>query len=39
MLNFMVEGGLEAVRRILPRVTYAHRAANLEQALVVESPR
>jgi len=29
MLSFSVRGGLEAIRLILPRLRYAHRAANL----------
>ncbi len=29
MLSFMLEGGFEAVKRFLPRLRFAHRAANL----------
>jgi cystathionine gamma-synthase len=29
MLSFMVAGGLDAVKKVLPRIRYAHRAANL----------
>lgn len=29
MLSFSVKGGLDTVRKVLPRLTYAHRAANL----------
>ncbi len=38
MLSFMVKGGLEAVRRILPRLQYAHRAANLGPVETVVGP-
>jgi len=29
MLSFMVAGGLDAVKKVLPRLRFAHRAANL----------
>jgi cystathionine gamma-synthase len=29
MLSFMVAGGLDAVKKVLPRMKFAHRAANL----------
>jgi len=29
VLSFMLEGGFEAVKRVLPRLRFAHRAANL----------
>ena len=29
MLSFMLDGGLEAVKRFLPKLRFAHRAANL----------
>jgi len=38
MLSFMVKGGIEAVRRILPRLQYAHRAANLGPVETVVGP-
>jgi len=38
MLSFMVKGGLEAVRRILPRLKYAHRAANLGAVETIVGP-
>jgi cystathionine gamma-synthase len=38
MLSFMVRGGLEAVKRVLPRLRYAHRAANLGPVETVVGP-
>jgi cystathionine gamma-synthase len=38
MLSFMVAGGLEAVKRVLPRLSYAHRAANLGPVETVVGP-
>jgi cystathionine gamma-synthase len=38
MLSFMVAGGLEAVKRVLPRLRYAHRAANLGPVETVVGP-
>ena len=29
MMSFMLDGGFEAVKRFLPRLRFAHRAANL----------
>ena len=38
VLSFEVEGGLEAVARILPRLKYAYMAANLGQVDTVVGP-
>jgi cystathionine gamma-synthase len=38
MLSFSVAGGLEAIRRFLPRLQYAHRAANLGCVETVVGP-
>jgi cystathionine gamma-synthase len=38
MLSFSVRGGLEAIRLILPRLRYAHRAANLGCVETVVGP-
>jgi len=38
MLSFEVAGGLEAVKRVLPRLRYAHRAANLGPVETVVGP-
>jgi cystathionine gamma-synthase len=34
----MLEGGFEAVKRVLPRLHYAHRAANLGAVETVVGP-
>jgi cystathionine gamma-synthase len=38
MLSFSVRGGLDAIRQILPRLRYAHRAANLGCVETVVGP-
>lgn len=38
VLSFMVEGGFEAVKRFLPHLKYAHRAANLGAVETVVGP-
>jgi cystathionine gamma-synthase len=38
MLSFSVRGGLEAIKRFLPRLHYAHRAANLGCVETVVGP-
>jgi cystathionine gamma-synthase len=38
MLSFMVEGGFEAVKRVLPRLRLAHRAANLGAVETIAGP-
>ena len=38
MLSFLVRGGLDAVRQILPRLQYAHCAANLGPVETVVGP-
>ena len=38
MLAFMVQGGYEAVRTFLPRLKYAHRAANLGSVETIVGP-
>jgi len=38
VLSFAVEGGLEAIRRLLPRLQYAYMAANLGQVETVVGP-
>jgi len=38
VLSFQVEGGFEAVRTLLPRLRYAHRAANLGAVETVVGP-
>ncbi|HEY4973052.1 MAG TPA: cystathionine gamma-synthase family protein [Steroidobacteraceae bacterium] len=38
MLSFSVRGGLEAIRLLLPRLRYAHRAANLGCVETVVGP-
>lgn len=38
VLSFMLEGGFEAVRRVLPRLRLAHRAANLGAVETVAGP-
>lgn len=38
MLSFSVRGGLEAIKRFLPRLRYAHRAANLGCVETVVGP-
>lgn len=38
VLSFMLQGGLEAVKRVLPRLRLAHRAANLGAVETVAGP-
>ena len=38
VLSFMLEGDLEAVRKVLPRLRYAHRAANLGAVETIVGP-
>jgi cystathionine gamma-synthase len=38
MLSFMLEGGFEAVKRVLPRLRLAHRAANLGAVETIAGP-
>lgn len=38
VLSFMLHGGFEAVRRVLPRLRYAHRAANLGAVETIVGP-
>lgn len=38
LLGFMVKGGFEAVRTFLPRLRYAHRAANLGSVETIVGP-
>lgn len=38
MLSFMVKGGYDAVRQVLPRLEYAHRAANLGAVETIVGP-
>jgi cystathionine gamma-synthase len=38
VLSFMAEGGFEAVKRFLPHLKYAHRAANLGAVETVVGP-
>lgn len=38
VLSFAVEGGVEAIRRLLPRLQYAYMAANLGQVETVVGP-
>jgi cystathionine gamma-synthase len=38
VLSFMVQGGFEAVKRCLPRLHFAHRAANLGAVETVAGP-
>jgi cystathionine gamma-synthase len=38
VLSFMLDGGFEAVRRVLPRLRLAHRAANLGAVETVAGP-
>jgi cystathionine gamma-synthase len=38
VLSFMLEGGFEAVQRVLPRLRLAHRAANLGAVETVAGP-
>lgn len=38
VLSFMLEGGFEAVKRVLPRLRLAHRAANLGAVETVAGP-
>ncbi len=38
LLGFMVKGGFEAVRSFLPRLRYAHRAANLGSVETIVGP-
>jgi cystathionine gamma-synthase len=38
VLSFMLNGGFEAVKRMLPRLRFAHRAANLGAVETVAGP-
>ena len=38
MLAFMVKGGYDAVKALLPRLRYAHRAANLGSVETIVGP-
>ena len=38
VLSFMLEGGFEAVKRVLPRLRLAHRAANLGAVETIAGP-
>jgi cystathionine gamma-synthase len=38
VLSFLLEGGFEAVRRVLPRLRLAHRAANLGAVETIAGP-
>lgn len=38
VLSFVVNGGYDAVKRVLPRLNYAHRAANLGAVETVAGP-
>ncbi len=38
VLSFMLEGGFEAVKRVLPRLQLAHRAANLGAVETIAGP-
>ena len=38
VLSFMLEGGFEAVKRVLPRLRFAHRAANLGAVETIAGP-
>ena len=38
MLSFMLEGGFEAVKRVLPKLQLAHRAANLGAVETIAGP-
>ena len=38
ILSFSIKGGFEAVCRVLPRLTYAHRAANLGAVETIAGP-
>jgi cystathionine gamma-synthase len=38
MLSFSVRGGFEAIKQVLPRLRYAHRAANLGCVETVVGP-
>jgi cystathionine gamma-synthase len=38
VLSFMLRGGFEAVRRVLPRLRFAHRAANLGAVETIAGP-
>ena len=38
VFSFMLRGGFEAVRRVLPRLRFAHRAANLGAVETVAGP-
>jgi cystathionine gamma-synthase len=38
MLSFMLQGGFEAVKRVLPRLRLAHRAANLGAVETIAGP-
>jgi cystathionine gamma-synthase len=38
VLSFMLRGGCEAVKRVLPRLRFAHRAANLGAVETIVGP-
>ena len=38
VLSFVLQGGFEAVKRVLPRLRFAHRAANLGAVETVAGP-
>jgi cystathionine gamma-synthase len=38
VLSFMLEGGFDAVKRVLPRLRLAHRAANLGAVETIAGP-
>ena len=38
MLSFMLKGGFDAVRQVLPKLKYAHRAANLGAVETIVGP-
>lgn len=38
VLSFMIRGGFDAVRKVLPRLRYAHRAANLGAVETIAGP-
>ena len=38
ILSFSIKGGFEAVRKVLPRLKYAHRAANLGAVETIAGP-
>jgi cystathionine gamma-synthase len=38
ILSYMIKGGFEAVRKVLPRLKYAHLAANLGAVETIAGP-